>query len=165
MIETPRNIGSETQEIKEKHAGGRPLAFSTPEELQVKIEEYYDHCDNRMVEVYLKEAGEVLMINKPAPYTMGGLAVALGVDRKTLVNYSHKEEFFPTINAARAKVEASLEERMVEKDTFSPGQIFIAKNGFGWKDKNETDLNHSGEVGVKMEILNFSTPIENEQED
>jgi hypothetical protein len=169
MIEKPQKRETKAEKrangvkanVKDTSKMGRPLAFKSPKELQDKIEEYFAYCDNRMVEVMNKETGETFMLNKPAPYTMGGLAVALDVDRRTIVNYSNEHDYFLIINKARARIEQQLEERMAEKETFSPGQIFISKNGFGWKDKNETDLNHSGEVGVTMQITNFST---NEQD-
>lgn len=137
------------QEYNAKHPGGRPLLFKTPEELDEKIQEYFAYCDNRMVEVMNKDTGETFFLNKPAPYTMSGLALAVGVDRRTIVNYANKDEFFPTINKARQKVEAQLEEKMMEKEHFSPGQIFVAKNNFGWVDKAEVDHTSKGErMGV-----------------
>ena len=49
---------------------GRPLKYKTAEELDKAIEQYYADCQKQM-----------------RPYTMSGLAVALGIDRKTLLNY------------------------------------------------------------------------------
>ena len=88
----------------------------------------------------------------PEPYTMSGLAIRLGMDRQSLLNYSKKEKFFGTIKKARARVEADVEKRMSSKDTFTPGLIFNAKNNFGWKDKTETDITSGGKyiAGFKM---------------
>ena len=83
---------------------------------------------------------------------MSGLAVSLGIDRRTLLNYSNKEEFFPTIKAARDKVEADVEERMNDEQTFTPGLIFNAKNNFGWKDGTEQDITHSGDVSFINDV-------------
>ena len=72
--------------------------------------------------------------------------------RKTLYNYSEKDEFFPTIKKARDRVEMDIERRMNDKNAFTPGLIFNAKNNFGWVDKNETDLKVSelkGLVGLE----------------
>ena len=97
-----------------------------------------------MVEVMNKDTGESFLMNKPAPYTMSGLALALDLSRQGLINYEQKLQFFDAIKKARQRVEAQLEERMMEKTEFTPGQIFVAKNNFGWKDKTETE--HSGEI-------------------
>lgn len=123
------------------HAGGRPPIFTTVEELESKIDEYFAYCDNRIRQVYSAKSEGVIEVLDPAPYTMSGLAVFLGMDRRSLLNYSKNEKFFPTIKAARDKVEVDVEERMNDKQTFTPGLIFNAKNNFDWKDKSEIDQN------------------------
>ena len=117
-----------------KHAGGRPLVFQTVEELQIKINEYFTYCDNKTKEVHSDKLGDMILPD-PEPYTLSGLAVWLGVDRRTLLNYESKDEFFPTIKQAKSRVEADLERRMNHKDTFTPGLIFNVKNNFGWIEK------------------------------
>lgn len=116
----------------------QPLKYKSVKELQSAIDDYFDRCDNRIKEVHSKE-GEAYAISHPEPYTMSGLAVSLGLDRRSLINYSHREEYFPAIKAARAKVELDIERRMADKDTFTPGLIFNAKNNFGWTDKQEIE--------------------------
>ena len=61
-------------------SAGRPLKYKSVDELEKAIDQYYTDCQKQM-----------------RPYTMSGLAVALGIDRKTLLNYSKKDDFFPTI--------------------------------------------------------------------
>ena len=116
---------------------GRPLKFKSPKELEQKINEYFDYCDNRIKNIYTKEGAEVA-ITHPAPYTMSGLARALGVDRDTILNYSKKEEYFGTIRDARNRVAEDVEIRLMETSNQS-GAIFNLKNNFGWKDKTEQD--------------------------
>lgn len=130
---------------KEKHAGGRPPMYKTPKEMQEAIDEYFTYCDNRIKQVHSKE-GESYGIANPEPYTMSGLAYSLGMDRRSLLDYRKKDSFLPLIKKARSKVELDVERRMSDKDTFTPGLIFNAKNNFDWKDKTETDLKHSGDV-------------------
>lgn len=122
---------------------GRPLMFKTVEELQAKIDEYFDYCDNKTKEVHSEKLGDMILPD-PEPYAMAGLAYYLGMDRKTLLHYSEREEFVPAIKHARAKIEADVERRMNNKDTFTPGLIFNAKNNFDWKDKTESDLTSGG---------------------
>lgn len=121
----------------QKHAGGRPLAFQSVEELQTKIDEYFAYCDNKTKEIHSEKLGDMI-VPDPEPYTMSGLAVSLGIDRRTLLNYESKDEFFPTIKKAKARVEADLDRRMNTKETFTPGNIFTAKNNFGWKEEGKT---------------------------
>ena len=114
---------------------GRPKLFKTPEELEEKINTYFYQC---------KE--------EERPYTMSGLAFALGIDRKTLINYGKDEEFFPTIKRARDFVEQYVEERLLTQSGVTTGVIFNLKNNFDWKDKQEIDANvKTQEIRVELE--------------
>ncbi len=113
---------------------GRPLIYSSVEELEPLIEDYFESVR------YESEEGKVSY--RPG---MAGLAYALGIDRKTLTNYSHKEEFFPAIKRARDRVEVALEANLYNNSV--TGTIFNLKNNFDWKDKTETD----NTTHVKME--------------
>jgi hypothetical protein len=112
--------------MSEKNKGGRPLKFKTVKELQKKIDAYFKKCDN-----------------DDDPYTITGLALALDCDRRTLVNYEDREEFFPTIKKAKLKVENYLETKSLKGDIVPVMTIFNLKNNFGWKDKTEHDLTSS----------------------
>lgn len=118
---------------------GRPPLYKTVEELQAIIDEYFSYCDNRIKEVH-KPDGEVYGYSNPEPYTMAGLAYYLGMSRQTLIEYKNKDEFSDAIKRAREKVEFDVERRMNDKDTFTPGLIFNAKNNFGWRDKTEQEV-------------------------
>ena len=80
---------------------GRPLAFKSVEDLEAKIEDYFE------TNAFMGE-GE----NRSFAPTMAGLARHLDVDSKTIVNYKNKEEYFPTIKRARVRVEEFLEQRL-----------------------------------------------------
>lgn len=134
--------------------GGRPLIFKTPEELAEKIEEYFNHCDNRIQQVYSKKQDAVIEIINPEPYTMAGLAYALGIDRETLLNYASRELFFDTVKKGRDKVQMDVERRLMEGQP--TGAIFNLKNNFGYVDKTETDLTSKGE-SIKGESLDTAT--------
>lgn len=98
---------------------GRPRAFKSVEEVEKKIEEYFNYCEE-----------------KDKPYTMSGLAYYLEIDRRTLLNYSKDEEYFPLIKKARDRVQMQLEEGLYRLGNNS-GIIFNLKNNFDWKDKME----------------------------
>lgn len=127
-----------------KNPEGRPLAFKSVAELEAKIADYFDYCDHRIQQVYSPKSESVIEVINPAPYTMSGLASHLGVDRDTILNYSKKTEYFGTVKAAREKVHADVETRLMEKN--ATGAIFNLKNNFGWKDKTEIDQNVTGDV-------------------
>lgn len=107
--------------------GGRPPKFKSVEELQIKIDAYFDMCDEN---------------NRP--YTMSGLANSLDCDRDTVLNYSKKEEYFGTIKKAKRRVEEYVECRLFQGKATGP--IFNLKNNFGWKDKKEIEHNHNGVI-------------------
>lgn len=119
--------------------GGRPLKYSSVDELQSIIDEYFQHCDDRIKEVH-KPDGETYGYSNPEPYTMSGLAYALGLSRQGLMEYKAKDGFSDAIKDARNRVEVDIERRMNDKDTFTPGLIFNAKNNFGWRDKTEQEV-------------------------
>ena len=98
---------------------GRPRAFKSVEEVEKKIEAYFNYCEE-----------------KDKPYTMSGLAYYLEIDRRTLLNYSKDEDYFPLIKKARDRVQMQLEEGLYRLGNNS-GIIFNLKNNFDWKDKME----------------------------
>ena len=111
----------------EKNKGGRPNIFESVEDLQSKIDSYF--ADGAFM-----KSGDTTVY---AP-TMAGLARACGVDRRTITNYAHKDEFFPAIKEARARVEEALEQRLYGNSV--TGIIFNLKNNFGWQDKTEQEV-------------------------
>jgi len=128
---------------------GRPLLFKSPEELQGKIDAYFDYCDNytKTVSKFVKEVEpesqkmiEVLKefeVNAPKRYTLSGLAVFLKCDRATLANYGRTEEYFSTIRQAKERILCQLEESLISNEGNAQGQIFVLKNGFGFVDRQE----------------------------
>lgn len=122
---------------------GRPLRYETEEELSQKIEEYFSMCDDRIIQVYDKKREEVVDMKKPIPYSLEGIASYLEIDRKTLLNYSKKEEFFPTIKKAREKVLSNMVERAMDGSNNPTISIFLLKNNYEYYDKQQ--IEHSGD--------------------
>jgi len=137
---------------------GRPLKFKTVEELQDAIDDYFDYCDLRTKKVWSSEKDKEYMISDPAPYTMHGLARALGLSRQALMEYSHRDQFGDAIKAARERVAEDVETRMMDGKAQS-GAIFNLKNNFGWKDKTERDLTSGGKP--LQSILGNGVPTSN----
>jgi hypothetical protein len=123
---------------------GRPLKFQSVEELQQKIDEYFELCDE-----------------KGKPYTISGLAYFLGTNRQTLLNYEERSEFFDTITRAKAKIEAFVEESLWQPK-IATGVMFNLKNNFGWQDKQ--NLEHSGPDGGAIQFISTTPDVVNEDE-
>lgn len=102
---------------KEKKKFGRPLKFSSPEELQRLVDEFFDQTP----------------VEKQ---TITGLAIHLDTDRQTLCNYEERDDFFDTIKKAKQKIEHAYEMHGMEHR--SAFDIFRMKN-MGWQDKTEVD--------------------------
>lgn len=105
--------------------GGRPPHFSSPEDLEEKVIQFFEHC-----------------VDKQIKATITGLALFLGFSSRTsLFDYEQREEFSNIVKRAKLAVENSYE---LNGQTID---IFALKN-MGWKDKS--DVEHSG--GVKIEV-------------
>lgn len=143
---------------EEKNKVGRPLKFKTPEEMQEKIEEYFKSC-YRPVMVFYKDKNQYEIVKdndgnvvkeQCRPFTMSGLAYALGIDRKTLLNYSEKDEFFHTITQAKQRCEIYAEERLFDRDG-NRGAIFSLSNNFkGWADKQTIETTKEPVININM---------------
>jgi hypothetical protein len=104
----------------------QPKAFETPEEMETAIMEYIEEQKQR---------------NKPLTITW--LALSLGIDRQTLINYSRKDKYFDVVNKRKQYLLSSVEENLTDKATFTPWQIFYLKNNYkqDYQDKIDFDGN------------------------
>ena len=97
---------------------GRPLKFQSVEELESKIDAYFNKTPIE-------------------DWTITGLAIALDTFRSTLCDYEDKDEYYYTIKKAKQAVEHSYEIDL--KKHGRTGTIFALKN-FDWKDKQEQEM-------------------------
>jgi len=103
---------------------GRPPAYGSPEELQVKIDEFFDD-------------------ESPAR-SITGLCYYLGfASRQSFYDMEEREEFTYTIKKARLRIEMFYEECLMTKPP--AGAIFALKN-LGWSDRQEIDHTTKGEA-------------------
>lgn len=129
-----------------KNKGGRPMLYDKVEDLQKDIQDYFNSCwqykFNKDGEVVVDEYGNPIWM-QTIPYTMSGLAFAIGMDRRTLLNYEKRDEFFPTINEARKIVERYAETRLYDKDGVNGAKFNLQNNFKDWEDKKKIDGNMS----------------------
>ena len=157
-----------TEQKPELKKVGRPLKF-TGEELSNKIDAYFNSCFEEVWEdedfrddlgmrkkdengVYIKVPKKVK--KQKCPITVGGLAVFLETSRETLREYKERPEFVDTIKRAWDFIEMQLENGMLSGYINPTAGIFNAKNNFGWRDKNETDITSAGgKIGGTFNII------------
>lgn len=135
---------------------GRPPAYKSVEEMQEKIDAYFEECKGHvlMVDGYAvtdKNGNPIILDEKPL--TITGLALALGFNsRQSLLNYQEKEEFVDTIMRAKARVECYAEERLFDKDGANGAKFSLANNFEGWKEKREIDGNINTDMTICIEL-------------
>lgn len=144
--------------MSEENKVGRPPFYNTKEEMQEKIDAYFEECKGR----YLKDAdGQPVrdkygypVIIDARPLTITGLALALGFNsRQALLNYQAKDEFHDTILRAKAKVECYAEERLFDKDGANGAKFSLANNFDGWKEKQQIEADINSEMTINIELV------------
>ena len=118
---------------KPKHAGGRPVKYETPEQVQTLIDAYFNS-----------------RLNEEKPCTIQGLAIALNLSRQGLLEYNKKDQFSDVINKARARICNNVEEMLFTGQP-AAGPIFWLKNNAGYQDKQE--IAHTGADGKPLTII------------
>jgi len=115
---------------------GRPPHFKTVEELQLKIDKYFNGgLKKRTIFVGKGDNKEAIEIEVP---TISGLAYFLGFEsRKSFYDYEKRDGFLYTIKRARLFIEQEYEEQLQVGNT--TGAIFALKN-MGWIDKTHSDI-------------------------
>lgn len=141
-----------------ENKGGRPPFYNTAEEIQEKIDAYFEECKgeilfdsdgNPMVDKY----GNVIRVGV-RPLTITGLALALGFNsRQALLNYQAKDEFHDTILRAKAKVERYAEERLFDKDGANGAKFSLANNFDGWREKKEIEADVKSAVTINIDLV------------
>lgn len=138
MADTPTPV--------EKNKGGRPPAFKSVEELQLAIDSYFAACDahveERYVESGISERGETIfakrkVMTEQEPYTVSGLARALGITRETLVQYKNGDKFSDSVMLAYDRCHEWAEKALYGKS--ATGAAFSLKNNWNWRDRQEID--------------------------
>jgi hypothetical protein len=125
---------------------GRPLKYQSVDELDAAIQAYFDMCDphqeERLVESGINANGETIFLKRKVmtpqkAYTMSGLARALGISRQTLLDYSERDEFLDSIEAAKHRCEEYWEGLLASP--FANGAKFNLINNYKGKHQDWTE--------------------------
>lgn len=109
-----------------------PLAkYQTTEQLEAEILEYV----NKQTEA-------------KQPLTITGLALALWIDRHTLLDYKEKDWFAPIVNKAKQFILNYTEQLLLQKDKFTPWQIFYLKNNYKNDYSDKVEVEHTGSISL-----------------
>ncbi len=116
--------------------GGRPPKYENVEQLEEKINEYFNE-GVKVRTVLIGKAPNQTTIKIEVP-TITGLTFYLGFEsRNSFYAYGKKQEFKYIVKRARLFVECEYEEQLQHGNT--TGAIFALKN-MGWKDRMEYDV-------------------------
>ena len=139
---------------------GRPPKYKSKEEIQEKIEQYFQDCKGEILKddegntVFNKFGNPVIVGEKPL--TVTGLALALGfASRQALLNYQGKKEFNDTITRAKSRVEEYAESRLFDRDGSNGAQFSLRNNFKGWNIDNEQKF--------EIELLKLESQIKDSQ--
>jgi len=81
--------------------------------------------------------------------TISGLCCYLDVSRDTIYEWRGKyKKFSDTLKAGECFQEKQFMQRLLDKETFTPGLIFAAKNVLGWSDRR--DIRQTGDVSINV---------------
>lgn len=142
------------------HAVGRPPMYENVEEIEEKIERYFEDCKGEPLRdsngnPVLDKRNNPIMIGQKPP-TVTGLALALGFNtRKSLLEYQGKKEFVNTITRAKSRVEEYAESRLFDRDGSGGAQFSLRNNFNGW--------NIDGERKLEIELLKLESQIKDSQ--
>lgn len=115
------------------------LAFTDPEELEQRIEEYFQ-SRVRKRKIFPRD-GEPYEEEYQVPPTMAGLALALGCTRVTLLHYSKGEgardpAFIPIIVRAKMRIAEFAEEALYAREASNGAKFALEVNhGYGREDR------------------------------
>lgn len=134
---------------------GRPPMFENKEDLEAKVEEYFEHIKGEWHwEAGSDEDGkpvdEKVWDRLPEPCTITGLCLFLGFEsRQSFHDYGNKKEFSYTIKRARLRIENEYE-KSLHYSKSPVAQIFALKN-LGWSDKQEIEqTNKNGDLKIEI---------------
>lgn len=115
------------------------LAFTDPDDLEQRIEEYFQ-SRTRKRKIYPRD-GDPYEEEYQVPPTMAGLALALGTTRQTLLAYGRGDEprdpaFVPIVARAKMRIAEFAEEALYVREASNGAKFALEVNhGYGREDR------------------------------
>lgn len=159
-------MAEDKQNEQDPQPVGRPLTFKSVEELDAAIETFLGDCSpHKSKRAFLKEKDDgttywavAEYMTDQKPITVSAAALALGVNRRTLLDYKEREEFLPSIERLLAHCEAYAES-MLFTHAANGAKFNLINNYRGkyqaWAEKHEV----SGPDGVPLMPLAIDSDI------
>jgi len=143
---------------------GRKPKYKTPEEMQKRIDAYFEECkghpllDDDGVAVRDKFGYPIILDAKPL--TVTGLALALGfTNRLALLDYQAKPAFREVVERAKLRIENYAEMRLFDKDGANGARFNLQNNFKGWNaDKAAQEEGKAPAVNIIFDIPRVQDP-------
>jgi hypothetical protein len=110
------------------------LAFKSVEDLEAQIEAYFEGLKKTRKLSTRNGDGTVTAWEEEyeMPPTMAGLALSLDIDRKTLINYSDRQEFALVLARARSRIAQWVETALYTREASNGARFALEVNhGYG----------------------------------
>lgn len=112
-----------------KRKPGGQMKIKSVKAMQTSIDAYFE---NTKTEVTARD-GTTRCI--PGPYTVTGLALAIGLSgRSSLMNYEFRPEFRDAVRRAKSRVEEYCERRLFDREGVQGAKFSLANNFEGWRE-------------------------------
>lgn len=135
------------------------LTYKSPEEMQEKIDAYFEECKGQPLlddkgAAVLDKFGYPITVDS-RPLTVTGLALALGfTTRQSLLNYQAKsKKYQEIIERAKLKIENYAEMRLYDKDGANGAKFNLQNNFRHWDaDKAKSDEGKGPAINIICDI-------------
>jgi hypothetical protein len=149
------------------HNMAPPLKWSDPDLLEAKVESYFSSISIQRIAKDDSTNEERTYTEWLEPPTLSGLAVHLGTNRVTLLNYSedrriHKgltpeqsRKIVAALSRARSICERYTEGALFDRNKASGAQFALKNNYHGWHDKQEI-VQTTTQINVNVDLTRLS---------
>ncbi len=147
------------------------LKYKTPEEMQEKIDAYFEDCKGHPLtdpdgEIIFDKYGQPVIVGE-RPLTVTGLALALGfATRQSLLDYEGKGPFKRIIQQAKLRIENYAEMRLYDKEGANGAKFNLQNNFRRWDaDKAGQDDKKAPAINIICDIPRVTARAADDQQD
>ena len=134
--------------------------WTDPDEFEACVKAYFRYCDTNLIEKQMGHSKGITIMRIPTPYSMAGLARALGISRDALNRYKHQDNGLADVNPEIAQRIADCiyqARERIHENNISMGLLGMHDskiselnliNNFGYTRRTEIELPAGGEINV-----------------